>query len=185
VSTARPACAGLALAGRGPPPRGGKTVSSRIVAALGPAASRGAGGRHLPGAPMRRRWRGIYADHTGETRREESRRWFSGYAARASLQGPVRPVPTLRTGVRSRRFRPRSCALSSGWGVPACVTQSACAPCLQGRREQRTCPAHRRNSFRNRRDSCARSMPSPTRTRLRGREHRRVHTGTDVMTRHE
>ena len=92
-----PRCAGPGLAGRGPLPRGGKTVSARTLAPLDHAASTDAVGRHLPGALMRRWWRGIYANHTGGTRREESRRRFSGCAARASLQGPVRPVPALRT----------------------------------------------------------------------------------------
>ena len=51
---ARPPCAGPALAGRGPLPRGGKTVSAQTLAPLGPAASTDAGGRHPPGALMRR-----------------------------------------------------------------------------------------------------------------------------------
>jgi hypothetical protein len=64
----------------------------------------------MPGALMRRWSRGIYADHTTRTRREESPRPFSGSAtlnvaedgsaARGVLQGP----PPLSTGaVQARR----------------------------------------------------------------------------------
>ena len=81
-----------------PAPRGGKTVSARTLAALAVAASRDARVRHMPGAQMRRWWRGIYADHRDRTRRAESprrfscfgkRRWHSttrGSAARGPLQ---------------------------------------------------------------------------------------------------
>jgi hypothetical protein len=80
--------AAAALPVRGPLPRGGKTVSARTLAPLAAATSTDAVGRHMPGAPMRQWSRGIYTDHRDRTRREASRRPFSGCAARASLQGP-------------------------------------------------------------------------------------------------
>ena len=85
---------------------------------LGAAASRDACGRHMPGAPMRRWSREIYADHMGGTRREESPRPFSGsaascaegFAAHGVLQGP-RPFSTGT--VQAWRDARRDCGLST------------------------------------------------------------------------
>ena len=92
-----------ALAVRGPLPQGGKTVSAHLLAALAAAASTDACGRQTPGALMRPWSRGIYADDSDRTRREELRRRFSGGA---------RAWPRRRAGVGaapcSTRPRPPS-----------------------------------------------------------------------------
>jgi len=51
----------------------------------------------MPGALMRRWWRGIYADHKDGSRRAESPRAFSGFAARRVAPTDAgRPVPPRR-----------------------------------------------------------------------------------------
>ena len=90
---------------------GRKPVAAHALAALAPAASRDARGRHMSGALMRRWLSGIYADHRDRTR-DESRRRFSCSAARrrptrdARLRGAC-PAPYGRgRPVPARRGRP-------------------------------------------------------------------------------
>jgi hypothetical protein len=76
------ACAAPALAGRVPLPRGGKPVSAHTLASLDVAASKGCRWATDARRNHCRWWRGSYADHTGRTRRAESRRPVSGCAVR-------------------------------------------------------------------------------------------------------
>ena len=69
-----------------------------------------------------RRWScGIYADHMYGTRREESLRPFSGFAARASLQGPL---PSSTGTARSRRTLRAGSLIGQGNDCEQAVTTS-------------------------------------------------------------
>jgi hypothetical protein len=94
-----------------PAARAGKSASARTLAALDAAASTDAFGRHMSGALMRRWLFGIYADHMGRTRRDESAAAdFRLRLALASLRGPR---PDSADTARAAAMNDPSAALSA------------------------------------------------------------------------